>query len=96
MWAVAIWNKRHKALHKHEATQFQGEVPANAALRVFGLLGIAGCLLAMVAASLSRMGFIASLSAIATVGLAWVLLLKPFRCCRSGEMGVASLPRFCP
>lgn len=68
MWAVAIWRKEKK-LH--------GRVSESPAILAIGLFGIAACLLAMVAASLSRMGFIACLSAIAAVGLAWVYVRSP-------------------
>ena len=69
MWAVAIW---------HRAKRRGGQVPANAAIRASALLVIAAFLLAMVIASLSRMGFIASLSAVAIVVLGWLFVQRPW------------------
>jgi O-antigen ligase len=65
MWAIAIW---HKAKEREE------RVSANAAIRASVLLVAAAFLLAMVIASLSRMGFVASLFAIVVVALGWMFV----------------------
>jgi O-antigen ligase len=67
MWAIAILYKAKKR---------GGEVPAGAAIRSSMLLAIAAGLLTMVMASLSRMGFIASLLAIAFVALGWLFVRR--------------------
>jgi O-antigen ligase len=67
MWAIAILYKAKKR---------GGEVPAGAAIKSSLLLAIAAALLTMVMASLSRMGFIASLSAIAVAALGWLILRR--------------------
>ena len=67
MWAIAILYKAKKR---------GGEVPAGAAIRSSMLLAIAAGLLTMVMASLSRMGFIASLSAIAVAASGWLFMRR--------------------
>ncbi len=67
MWAIAILYKAKKR---------GGEVPARAAIRSSMLLAIAAGLLTMVMASLSRMGFIASLAGIAVAAFGWLLLRR--------------------
>ena len=77
MWAVAIW---------HKAKEYTGRVSAGAALRSSALLLVAAFLLAMVIASLSRMGFIASLLSIVVVTLGWL-----FASARSAQ---ANIPKW--
>lgn len=67
MWAIAILYKAKKR---------NGEVPTGAAIQASLLLAIAAGLLTMVMASLSRMGFIASLAGIAVAALGWLLLRR--------------------
>jgi O-antigen ligase len=77
MWAVAILYKAKKR---------GAEVPAGAAIRASVLLAIAASLLTMVIASLSRMGFIASLAGIAVAALGWLIVRR--------EMDHASTPKW--
>ena len=60
MWAIAIWMR---ASRRREPS----------ALKTSTLLVISGCILVSVIASLSRMGFAATLVAMAIIALAWML-----------------------
>ena len=61
-WAIALWGKSSR--HNPRG--------ARVALPVSILLGVAACILAGVMASLSRMGFVATLAGIATVTSGWL------------------------
>ena len=65
MWAVSVWTRARK----HRRSQSAG-----AAAQASALLIVAACILVAVIGSLSRMGFIAALAAIATSGLGWLLV----------------------
>jgi O-antigen ligase len=61
LWAVWIWKQGASRHHP------EGMAPA---LKTTALFGIAACILAVIVVSLSRMGFVSMLAAIAIVGIA--------------------------
>jgi O-antigen ligase len=65
MWAVSVWTRAKKDRSPRSA---------GAAARVSALLVVAACILVAVIGSLSRMGFVAALVAIATSGLGCLLV----------------------
>jgi O-antigen ligase len=65
MWAVSVWTRAKK--HRSPRS-------SSTAAQVSALLIAAACILVAVIGSLSRMGFIAALVAIATSGLGWLLV----------------------
>lgn len=80
-WAVALWTESDRTNSGRGSHTRRGtsERPLAPALGAGALIFIAGCLLAGVVASLSRMGFLATLAAVATVALGWLLLRRKSR-----------------
>ena len=80
-WALAVWTRsdgtpqgRNRSARRGTETR-----PLGLALGAGALIFMAGSLLAGVSASLSRMGFLATLAAVATVALGWLLLRRKER-----------------
>ena len=80
-WALAVWTRSDgtsQGRHRYARRGTEAR-PLALAFGAGALIFAAGCLLAGVIASLSRMGFLATLAAIATVALGWLLLRRKER-----------------
>ncbi len=80
-WALAVWTRSDGTPQGRNRYARRGTPvrPLGLALGAGALIFTAGCLLAGVIASLSRMGFLATLAAVATVALGWLLLRRKER-----------------